>query len=109
MNPARSKRVLDVLGTDIRRIAIFGTGLIGASIGLALREAGYKGAILGWDPDAAVLAEARALGAIDPALSPEANDDPFVCALAADVVVLAGPVLAIAEWLELIAPVMSEL
>ena len=93
--------------TAIRRIAVFGTGLVGASLGLALREAGFAGALLGWDPDAAVLAEARAKGAVDVAIAGEANDDPFVCALAADVIVLAGPVLSIAEWLEQLAPVLS--
>ena len=95
------------LGSGIRRIAILGTGLIGASVGLALRQAGYAGAILGWDPEGAVLARARALGAVDPAVADEANEDPFVCALAADLVVLAGPVFAIADWLQQLAPVLS--
>ncbi len=103
----QKERIREVLGDNMRRVAIFGTGLIGSSIGLALRQAGFRGAILGWDPEPAVLAEARKLGAIDPAFSPEANDDPFVCALAADVIVLAGPVLSIAEWLEQLAPVLS--
>ncbi len=92
---------------QIRRIAIFGTGLIGASIGLALREAGYTGAILGWDPEQAMLTEARKLGAVDPVVAGDADEDPFVCALAADVIVLASPVLSIAEWLEQLAPVLS--
>ena len=102
-----NKRVVDQLGSGIRRIAIFGTGLIGASIGLALREAGYAGTIFGWDSDQAMLATARSLGAIDLAVAGEANNDPFVCALAADVIVLAGPVFSIAEWLEQLAPVLA--
>ncbi len=107
MHTELNKRVVETLGTGIRRIAIFGTGLIGASIGLALRQAGFGGALLGWDPDPAALAQARALGAIDPALAGEANEDPFVCALAADLILLCGPVLTIAEWLEQLAPVLA--
>ncbi len=103
----RADKVAAQLGTGIRRVAIFGTGLIGASIGLALRKTGFEGAVLGWDPDAEALAKARSLGAVDPAVAGEANEDPFVCALAADVVVLAGPVFSIAEWLQQLAPVLS--
>jgi prephenate dehydrogenase len=107
MHGELNKRVVAQLGSGIRRIAIFGTGLIGASIGLALREAGYTGVILGWDPEQAMLARARAMGAIDQVVAGDADDDPFVCALAADVIVLAGPVFTIAEWLEQLAPVLS--
>lgn len=63
------------------RIAIVGTGLIGASIGLGLRAAGYD--VCGWDADPAALRAAAARGAVA-AVSLEA-------ALAADVVVLATP------------------
>jgi prephenate dehydrogenase len=45
-------------------VAIIGTGLIGASFGLALRQAGFSGAILGVSSERAV-AEAIASGAID--------------------------------------------
>jgi prephenate dehydrogenase len=45
-------------------VAIIGVGLIGGSFGLALREAGYTGPILGVSSDGAV-AEAVARGAID--------------------------------------------
>jgi len=48
-------------------VTIVGTGLIGASFGLALRKAGFSGAILGVSSPAAV-AEALAAGAIDRAL-----------------------------------------
>ncbi len=92
---------------EMRRVAIFGTGLIGASIGLALRKAGFTGAILGWDPEPNMLAQARAMGAVDPVVAGDANDDPFVCALAANVIVLAGPVFTVAQWLEQLASVLS--
>ncbi len=45
-------------------VAIIGTGLIGASFGLALREAGFDGPILGVSSDRAI-ADAAASGAID--------------------------------------------
>jgi prephenate dehydrogenase len=45
-------------------IAIVGTGLIGASFGLALRQAGFAGAILGVSSEQAI-ADAVAAGAID--------------------------------------------
>jgi prephenate dehydrogenase len=93
----------------IRRIAILGTGLIGSSLGLALRRAGFDGAIFGWDRDPATLRQARAFGAVDPAPADPDSDDPFIYALAADLIVLAGPVFAIAEWLEQLAPVLSSL
>ena len=48
----------------MQTVTIVGTGLIGASFGLALREAGFDGAILGVSSPAA-LADALAAGAID--------------------------------------------
>lgn len=91
----------------IRRIAILGTGLIGSSLGLALRRAGFDGAILGWDRDPATLRQSRAFGAVDAAPADPSVDDPFVYCMAADLIVLAGPVFAIAEWLEQLAAVLS--
>jgi prephenate dehydrogenase len=48
----------------MQSVAIVGTGLIGASFGLALRRAGFQGAITGVS-SAPVLAEAVRLGAVD--------------------------------------------
>ncbi len=48
----------------IEQVTIVGTGLIGASFGLALRNAGFDGAIVGVSSPSAV-AEALARGAID--------------------------------------------
>jgi len=48
----------------MQNVAIVGTGLIGASFGLALREAGFRGAILGVSSPRAI-ADAVARGAID--------------------------------------------
>ena len=91
----------------IRRIFILGTGLIGSSLGLALRRAGFDGAIFGWDRDPVTLKQARAFGAVDPAPADPSSDDPFIYAMAADLIVLAGPVFAIADWLDQLALVLS--
>jgi prephenate dehydrogenase len=47
----------------IRQITIIGTGLIGGSLGLALRKSGFRGTIVGCDRPA-VLARAKKVGAI---------------------------------------------
>ena len=88
------------------RVLIVGTGLIGASIGLALKSLeGFSGEVLGWDASAQELETALRMGAVDLALpSREAVLQPGV----ADVVVLATPVLPILDWMERLAPVMGE-
>ena len=83
----------------IQRITILGTGLIGASAGLALRAAQFPGEILGWDRNRSHLDIARTRGAID-----TAAEDPLSAATSSDVVLLAGPVFTILEWLEKLAP-----
>ena len=91
----------------IERVAIIGTGLIGASIGLALKSvpANPRIVVAGWDSNAAELAKAVEIGAIDQAL--DANDvcDPDV----ADVFILATPVLPIMDWMERLAPGLDPL
>ena len=88
------------------RFLIIGTGLIGASIGLALKSLeGFSGEVLGWDAHASELTSALEMGAIDRALeSREAVLERDV----ADVYVLATPVLPILDWMERLAPVLSE-
>jgi prephenate dehydrogenase len=88
----------------MQRVAIIGTGLIGASVGLALKAGGFRGTILGWDANESELAEALRIGAIDEALSrPEAVLTPEL----ADAYVLATPVLAVMDWMQRLAPVVS--
>lgn len=50
---------------DIQQITIVGTGLLGASLGLALKQRGYTGRIVGVGRREATLDEAVAVGAID--------------------------------------------
>ncbi len=59
----------DVAPTDLRRAAIIGTGLIGGSIGLALRRGGWW--VTGRDTDRSRAERALALGALD-----QIGDDP---------------------------------
>jgi prephenate dehydrogenase len=76
----------------MRRAAIFGTGLIGASLGMALRRVGWT--VAGWDPDGAALEEAAERSAVDyPCESQEAALE------GSELVVLAGPLTATLETL----------
>jgi prephenate dehydrogenase len=51
---------------SVTRLAVIGTGLIGASVALAARRAGVP-AVVGWDPHPAFLAVAAERGAVEPA------------------------------------------
>lgn len=86
----------------MERVAILGTGLIGASVGLALRAHGFAGEIAGWDPNPGELAIALERGAIH--LS---APDGVAAAQASEVVLLCGPVLTILDWMERLAPVLK--
>jgi len=88
----------------IRQVAIVGTGLIGASVGLALKASGFTGTICGYDTNADELAAALKIGAVDKAL---ANRE-AVLSSGADVIVLCTPVLPILDWMEQLAPALSE-
>jgi prephenate dehydrogenase len=77
---------LDRLGT----VAIVGVGLIGGSVGLALRARGTRVVGIGRDPGR--LDQARALGAID-----EGSTEPARGLTEAEVVVVCTPVTRIAE------------
>jgi prephenate dehydrogenase len=73
------------------RVAILGTGLIGGSIGLALRDAsGWS--VTGWDPDSAALHAARNHGALNLASKSLAD-----AVHGANLVVFAAPVSAVVD------------
>lgn len=75
----------------VEHLAIVGTGLIGASVGLAARRAGVT-TVSGWDPDPEALVGAHERGAVTQAHSGLAD------ALAgAELAVVAAPVAALAE------------
>lgn len=74
------------------RAAIIGLGLIGSSLGRALREEKLAGRIAGFDADANVAARAAALGVVD-----EAAPSLAEAVRSADLVIVATPVGAIGE------------
>jgi prephenate dehydrogenase len=86
----------------IDRVLILGTGLLGASTGLALRAAGFEGSIAGWDKDTKQSQDALRLKAIDSVVP-----DPPAAAMASQLILLATPVYAILDWMEQLAPVLS--
>jgi prephenate dehydrogenase len=86
----------------IRRITIVGTGLIGASTGLALHVAQFPGEIVGWDRHLSQAQIALDRGAIDSVAA-----DPISAATSSEIVLLSGPVFTIQEWLEKLAPLLQ--
>jgi len=84
------------------RISILGTGLLGTSVGLALRAAGYKGSIVGWNRSPQQAHLALSMGAIDSIAA-----DPIEAARAADVTVLAVPIYATIDFMEKLAGVLG--
>jgi len=82
----------------IRQLTIVGTGLIGGSLGLALKAHGFRGRIMGSDR-APVLERAKNLGAID-----SGAVNPVDAIRGSQVVVLAAPVGAIIALIDLLGP-----
>src|ERR1700734_2306047 len=88
----------------MNKVLIVGTGLIGASVGLALKANGFEGEVAGWDANAEELSKALECKAIDRALERREA----VLETDADVVVLATPVLPILDWMQQLAPKLKE-
>jgi prephenate dehydrogenase len=86
----------------IERIAILGTGLLGTSVGLALRAAGFHGSIVGWNRGAEGAEVALAMGAIDSIAA-----DPAEAARQSQVVLLAVPIYATLDWMDKLARVLG--
>jgi prephenate dehydrogenase len=84
-------------GFEFRRVAIVGTGLIGASFALAIRKAGFAGEIVGVSSPPAI-ADALACGAIDREVGLEA------AAAESDLIYLARPIARILDTLPLLEP-----
>lgn len=86
----------------IERIAILGTGLLGTSVGLALRAAGFHGSIAGWNRGAEGAQVALAAEAIDSIAA-----DPLQAACESQVVLLALPIFATLDFMEKLAPLLG--
>lgn len=82
----------------IERISILGTGLLGTSVGLALKASGFPGTICGWNRSAAQAQLALQMGAIDTVAA-----DPVEAARASQVVLLAVPIYATLDFMEKLA------
>jgi prephenate dehydrogenase len=81
------------------RVAILGLGLMGASLGMALRAAGVAHVVTGYDTSPGVVERARARGAIDLACA-----DVSQAVAEADLIVLAAPIRAVSDLFSAIAP-----
>jgi prephenate dehydrogenase len=86
----------------IERIAILGTGLLGTSVGLALRAAGFRGSIAAWNrtPEQAELA--LRMGAVD-TVSKHLLQVGREC----DIVLLAVPIFATLDVMEQLAGLLG--
>jgi prephenate dehydrogenase len=85
----------------VERTSIIGVGLMGGSIGMALRSRGVSRYVSGYDSPAA-LADAISVGAIDPGAG--AKTSLREIAEGADVILLAVPIHAMRQVLEELAP-----
>ena len=85
-----------------RKVAIIGLGLLGGSIGLAVRARQSDVATTGYDADASVRAKAEKLGLCD-----TITDDAIEAVRGADLVILCVPVGAMRQAAEAIAPGLS--
>lgn len=83
----------------LRKVVIFGVGLIGGSFALALRKANAVQEVVGFGRSAATLQQAQQLGLID-----RIGDEVVREVLDADLILLATPVAQMAEILARIAP-----
>jgi prephenate dehydrogenase len=86
---------------SIRQITIIGNGLIGGSLGLALRKHKFPGRIIGSDRTP-VLERAQEKGTIH-----EGHTNPADAIHGSDVVVLATPVVAVIDLIERLGPGLS--
>jgi prephenate dehydrogenase len=86
----------------ISRITILGTGLLGTSAGLALRAAGFKGRIAGWNRSPEQGQVALSMGAVDSIAA-----DPLQAARESDVTLLAVPIYATLDFMEKLSAVLS--
>jgi prephenate dehydrogenase len=83
-----------------KQVTIIGTGLIGGSLGLALKKRHLAGRIVGCDR-APVLERAKNCGAID-----SGNTNPADAVRGSDLVVLATPVIPILDLIDRLGPAL---
>jgi prephenate dehydrogenase len=86
----------------IERIAILGTGLLGTSIGLALRAAGFSGSIVGWNRSPEGGREALEMRAVD-----SLANDALRAAGDSQVVVLCVPIYSTLDYMEQLSAILG--
>ena len=86
----------------IERIAILGTGLLGTSVGLALRSAGFGGSIVGWNRTRQQAEVAMEMGALH-----SIAGDALQAARESQVVVLAVPIHSTLDYMEQLSKVLG--
>ena len=87
----------------MERVAIIGLGLIGSSIGLALKQSGGGLEIVGMDKDPSVVAKSYRIGAVD-----RTTSDLKSTVEGARIVILATPVMAMRDVMEAIGSRLNE-
>lgn len=85
-----------------QRLSILGVGLLGGSIGLAVRSMLTSCRVVGYGPRVASLDAALEVGALD-----DAYDDPRQAVRGADLVILCAPVGGLAGLLDAVAPALE--
>lgn len=85
------------------RVALIGTGLIGGSLGIRLRERRLAGEVVGYDRDPAALRQAVERGAVD-----RAACSTLEAVQEAALVILAVPVLSVAAVVREIGPALQK-
>lgn len=86
-----------------KRLSVLGVGLLGGSLGLAVKSIAKDCRVVGYGHRRATLETALATKAID-----EAYDDPAAAVRDADLVVLCTPVGLLAEMLDQISPFLAK-
>ena len=86
----------------IERIAILGTGLLGTSIGLALRAAGFGGSITGWNRSPEGGQEALRMNAVD-----SLAHDALQAARDSQIIVLCVPIYSTLDYMEQLSAILG--
>lgn len=100
-NPVFCLREINIVAQLYNRLAIFGVGLIGGSVALALKQFGQVGTVVGIGRHHDTLQDALRLGVID-----EAADSPEAVR-GADIVLLATPVGQFSTIMQAIVPYLE--
>ena len=87
----------------MKRITIIGLGLIGSSLGLALKKAKVEAEIMGHDKEPRVNSKAKKIGAVD-----KTDWNLYGAVKEASVVIIATPIMAIKDIMEHVAEWLPE-